>query len=321
MALSWINGHSGGITWFQITTVMDKLPKILVTTLTELCTEQEIISWNIGAKGDIVNVNIRFAEHGHAMNMQGSSSGGTYMTGMRGKSPGQIRRDQNRFNIYRRNTMPKLDLSFNGMENETNEEQDISQRQVCEPKPFSPGTITSINSPAIPVEMEQSPDHEDQGHVQSSNHVTKTKTKTKAKAHVGQKHEVDSCDDQGMDTLLSPDQSTGSHSTHTCTDTIDPSTHFCKIIADYRSVTHFTTLRGLTKSGEIACYVPNKKKHPFFVLYEYDMYEQYNPEYGRALEIMNRFDDQREEDYWKNDIQELCNHWMMYMKEMNVYGT
>ena len=51
------------------------------------------------------------------------------------------------------------------------------------------------------------------------------------------------------------------------------------------------------------------------------MYNQYNPEYGRALEIMNRFDDQRAEDYWKNDVQELCKHWILYVNEMNSEGT
>ncbi len=314
MNLSWITRIFGGITLVRSTEVMDKLPKVLVTTLTELCNEQDIISWNVGAKENIVSVNIRFAEHGHAMNMQGSRSGATYMTGMRGKSPGQLRRDHMRFNSYRREALSMMDLSTGETENERNDDQVINQRQVYEPQSFTPDSSTPINSSAIHahVDMEQSPAHEDEGRVQSSDQQVKTKTK----AHGIQKYEVNISGDQGMDTLLSPDHLPGTHDA----DTIDPSVHFCKVIADFRSITHFTTLRGLTKTGEIACYVPNKK-HKFYVLYEYDMYNQYNTEYGRAIEIMNRFDDQRQEDYWKNDIQELCKHWEMYTKEMNSDKT
>ncbi len=196
-------------------------------------------------------------------------------------------------------------------ENEKNIEQCQSKEQVCEPD------ISLCN---LELEIDHSPRHEDSGHVQPCDKEDKSNME---EAHGKRKHKHQMSSDhntEGRDPLSSTYDTDETLSKPL--DTIDPSDHFLKVTADFRESTKFTTLMGLKHMGEIARYIPNRKKQPFYVLYEYDQYDQYVPQYSMAMESLNRFEDQKREDYWKSDIQELCKHWEIYSKnvQLNTYA-
>lgn len=304
---------------------MEKLPKVLVTSLAGICEEKELISWNISSNGHAVSVNIRFMEKGHASNMHGSQYHDTPRTGMRAtKSPGQLRRDYFRANSFKRNTIPKLDVSC-----ETEESQSFcnNERQVCETPLQEP---LHINSQYI-----DSPDKtQDPGHVRPSNQQSENKTKAHGQETVtpnniqDQQHSSGNGDDQMLsdhanDLMLNEhvnDQILSDHATDQMLsdhgNECSLPGHFSKITADFRAMTEFTTLRAITQTGEIVCYEPRNRRNQFYVLYEYDMFDNYNPSYGRALEAVERFDDITSVEYWKNDIEQLRRKYDEFCKEM-----
>ena len=278
---------------------MEKLPKVLVNSLAGLCEEQELISWNINANGYSVSVNIKFHEKGYASDMHGSQYHDTPRTGLKAnKSPGQLRRDYFRSNTFKRNThLPKLD---NSSESEENQLQNCDQVQVCEHGETPLQGMLPINSQDIPA---VSPDEEpDPGHVQPAIHENENKTKAHGPGKQNSDHDQEISDDQ-----KSVDNVQESRSAE----------QFSKITADFRAITEFTTLRGLTHSGEIVCYEPRNRRRQFYVLYEYDLFDNYNPFYGNALETVSRFDDISTVEYWKKDIEELCRKYDEYCKEMD----
>ncbi len=142
----------------------------------------------------------------------------------------------------------------------------------------------------------------DPGHMQPAIHDNENKTKTCEPGKQNSDHDQEVNDDQ-----KSVDNVEESRSAE----------QFSKITADFRAITEFTTLRGLTHSGEIVCYEPRNRRRQFYVLYEYDLFDNYNPFYGNALETVSRFDDISTVEYWKKDIEELCRKYDEYCKEMD----
>ena len=71
---------------------MERLPKVIVISLDELCVNEKLASWNISASAGMTTVTMRFVGDSHIASSP--------VPGLRKKSPAQLRRDYNRNTIW-----------------------------------------------------------------------------------------------------------------------------------------------------------------------------------------------------------------------------
>ncbi len=205
--------------------MMDVLPKVLVKALEHVCEEDILSSCNIRSYNYLTAVSMRFMKPGHI--------GSPTVIGMRRKSQSHMRLDSERLKTWNSSTLEQLA----GIEHDNME--------VCDKNDISIDIeLNSENSTARHVNADAS---------HASPELTKTKTHV-SNAQFTNDSDQEHCDSNSermptfqVDSVQNSTQDKLTESTNN----VDPAVYFSKIVADFRSVVAYPTLRGLTWNGEI----------------------------------------------------------------------
>ncbi len=284
---------------------MDTLPKVLLSTLDNLCNEQMLLSWNINGGGQCVTVSIRFAESGYT----GNTGGSTYGTPMKYKSPGSLRRDSMRYSAYKsKQHSPKVNMEQSLESNILQEENNV---QACDVR--SGGSDQSCSAMLDQV-------NEQMGHVSNiskeegilstdlshdNNSVTKTKTHGPDLRYGQNQSQSTEFDDEPA--LILPEGLNGP---------VNPCAYFAKIVVDHRNAVRHPKLIGLTYDGEKACLEITKTDLEFYMVSKtYDPFIYASDSYW-----INKFPDQRDMNAWKAEITWLCQFWELHLMQEEPGG-
>lgn len=285
--------------------IMEKLPKLLVTNLEELCNDEDLLYWNVNANNGIYTVSIKFGHGSHIVGTPGSIR----------KSPSKIRR-----NHYRSHML-------SASQNKDNEESKTIEQ------------LSKVGEFNLDEHLRDSLNHGDSAHAPNTTeggHAIST-------SQVGHVHEQEhsACGTQNKSLSTMSESSHSSTSTEHCNtqvqdmseckaitttsskdevqeeQSIDPSKYFSKVIADFRRDVDCVTMRGLTWTGNIVTVKPEQDDDGLCVICPVSSYTDYaiQERYNKSYELIQTFYDQRYHDGWKTQVQWLCKRYKSYLNE------
>lgn len=279
---------------------MEKLPKAFLSALDNLCDENQLYSWNIHSKGNVINVNIRFLQHGQCT----STPNSTNYPGIRRKSPGQLKRDINRskdFSMFR-SDIPKLNT-----ENSDHFDSNFSFLKVSQPFYTHEQSHNEHSSMT-------GHDHGNVGHERDT-------TCTEANVNNQQSDGLQDFDENlrnsehDFDVYHSDSASSGKESDHSDEQVdafINPSDYFCKVVIDLRPSVEYATYRGLTPSGDIVSFESENKNHEKNL---YILKPKINNNYYETKAIICKLHDQKHLKHQSKGVQNRCVKYEQYLAD------
>lgn len=270
---------------------MDKLPKVLVNVLGNLLDEHQLLSWNINSTGNSINVSIKLVGSSHD-----STSMYTPQTGLRGKSPGQIRRDFRRKSHYRNNDS-NVKMDFNEQCNNNRERPFIAEpfytpvNQADTPDSYLGHSTPFVDTPQYTADHSTYPDEQSQRpNLDQLDPILKT---------VDPDSDTESCESETSGSEPEQDNSY-------IPEKIDPSIYFSKVVVDYRHNMDFITYRGLTHSGSIFSFESgNKNEEKNLCVIKLGVVAPCQ-KYKDMYQTIESFPDKMFAKDWENGIQKLC---------------
>ena len=273
---------------------MDVLPKVLLNSLEMLCAEDILYNWNIGSHNNVTSVTIRFVKPGHI--------GSPPVTGMRKKSQSSLQRDSERQKSW------KLTRNSSMYDPVSECQQNVSQifNNVR-------GNLPGINTMNDDPHSENSSASDMGGSSHASLELTTTKTCDNDEGKSD--HQISDPPQQSTsDTLTSdsPKDSAQAMGADPGQNYIDPARYFSKVVADFRSVVQFPTVRGLTWSGDIVNYEYDSRQKRLYVTQAYQGGQEYHW-YMRDYNIVSTFVDQRYAPDWSKTMQDFVKAYEQYL--------
>lgn len=288
---------------------MEGLPKVLVNALETLCGENNLLSWNISSHGNSTNISIKFVESSHF----GSdiTPGHSYRsTGLRGKSPGQLRRDRD---TYYANREENNSISMPFYHPVRSTPINVGETHVSQPL-YSP-VEQSVNSNTPMATYE--------GHDQSTIEEASINNSTDCNAlntfdvllnNVDSLSDIDNSNDNAE--VLEETRCSDVMSSQ-----IEPELYFSKVITDYRSSVEYITYRGLTHTGDIVSYEPRNpnQERNLHVLEAKKYYT--DPHFSNLRSIIDKFPDKSKSSEWKKGVTILCEKYARFIQDRPSDGS